>query len=186
MRVPVMTLPGANSDAELERQVLERLKWLKFGALERGVQVLLRSEGFREVTIVGNMHWRGRSRFGGLDIRGWLPSAAGRLFTIVQVKQPEPGLKIQRRFVDELRGVMDRIAAARALIVTTGQFSKPAIEAAAMYPRKPVRLISGRQLAKLMVKNCVGVRVKPLILSGRLPELVLDELFFERLEELAP
>ena len=55
-----------------------------------------------------------------------------------------------------------------------------------MYPRKPVRLISGRQLAKLMVKNCVGVRVKPLILSGRLPELVLDELFFERLEELAP
>lgn len=184
MRVPVMTLPASSSHRELERQVLERLKWLSFGGLERGVQALLRSEGLKGVTIVGNTHWRGRSRFGGVDLRAWWPIRNGRLLTLVQVKQPKEGLAVQRRFVDELRGAMLRYGASYGMIVTTGSFAEQAETIVRHYPGLPVRLINGRQLAKLMVKHCLGVRVKPLPMES-LPQLVIDELFFERLEELA-
>lgn len=179
-----MTMPESSRHRELERQVLERLKWLHFGALERGVQALLKSEGFRDVTIVGNMHWRGRSRFGGYDIRARLPLSSSQKLTLVQVKQPKDDLRVQRRFVHELRGVMLDWGSTYGVIVTTGQFSAEARTVVKRYQPMPVRLIDGPQLAKLMVKHCLGVRIKPLPMHS-LPELVLDELFFERLEELA-
>ena len=183
MRVPVMTMPESSRHHELERQVLERLKWLRFGALERGVQALLKSEGFREVTIVGNMHWRGRSRFGGFDLRARLPLSNSQKLALIQVKQPKDGLRVQRRFVHELRGAMLDWGSTYGVIVTTGQFAAEAKTVVKRYQVMPVRLIDGQQLAKLMVKHCLGVRVKPLPMNS-LPELVIDDLFFERLEEL--
>lgn len=185
MRVPVYAAPLSDRDRELERQVLERFRWLSFGALERGVQTLLRSIGYREVVIVGNPHWRGRSRSGGFDIRAWLPTGTGRrLLTLIQVKALPDGRTVQRRFVDELRSTMLRYGAPHGIIIATRSFAPAAMSAAEVYPGRPVRLISGSALAHLAVKNAVGVRVKPLA-AGTLPELVLDELFFERLEELA-
>jgi len=183
MRVPVYAAAPSDRDRELERQVLERLRWLKFGALEVGVQTLLKSMGYRDVVITGNMHWRGRSRSGGFDIRGWLPTGTGRLLTLIQVKALPEGRTVQRRFVDELRATMLSYGAPYGMIVATGEFAHAAIDRAAQYPGRPIRLIKGRDLARLAVKNFVGVRVKPLSLDS-LPEPVLDELFFERLEEL--
>lgn len=183
MRVPVMQMRQPSSQSELERQVLQQLKWLSFGAFERAVQVLLRSEGYREVVIVGNMNWRGRSRFGGTDLRAWFPTSRGRALTLIQVKQPDRDQATQRRFVDELRGTMLRFGATRGFIITTATFSKPAVDVAAAYPRLPVKLMNGQTLAKLMVKHAIGLRLKPLTSFG-LPELMLDGDYFERLEEL--
>lgn len=184
MRVLAPLASPPSSNPELERQVLQRLRWLRFGALEVAVQTLLRWEGYRDVVIVGNRHWRGRSRFGGVDIRAWRPTEGSKSLTLIQVKDPKAGLRVQRRFVDELRGALLRYGAGQGIIVNTGSFALPAIAAADRYPRLPVRLIDGRQLAKLMIKNALGVRPKPLSITA-LPNLVLDELFFERLEEIA-
>ncbi len=184
MRVLAPLAPPPSTDHELARQVLQRLRWLRFAALEVAVQTVLRSEGFREVVIVGNRHWRGRSRFGGVDIRASRQADAQRLLTLVQVKDPKAGLEVQRRFVDELRGAMLRYGANQGIIFSTGPFSTPAQSASERYPRLAVRLIDGPRFAKLMIKHALGVRPKPLSLDV-LPTLVLDELFFDRLEELA-
>lgn len=184
MRVSPKGLPATSGHRELERQVLERLQWLRFGAVELGIQALLNSQGLREVTIVGNMHWRGRSEFGGMDIRAWRPADHGRQLTLVQVKHPEEkAIALQRRFVDELRGVMLREGATHGMIITTGTVAKPAERVADRYPRLPVQLINGQQLARVMVRRGLGVRFQPLPINS-IPELVIDELFFERLEEM--
>ena len=183
MRVPLLALPEANRDFELERQVLERFRWLKFGALERGVQQVLRSMGYRDVVITGNPHWRGRSRSGGFDMRALLPTGTGRLLTLIQVKALPDGHTVQRRFVDELRATMLAYGAPCGMIFCTGAFSAAAIQRERQYPGRPIRLLSGPDLARLAIKNGVGVRTKPLHLD-LLPELTVDELIFERLEEL--
>ena len=182
--IPVLLMKSPSGrDRELERQVSERLGWLNFGGLERAVQTCLRSDGYKDVKIVGCMSWRGRSRFGGVDLTAWRPDGSTRLLTLIQVKAMSPGRQVQRRFIDELRGAMLRYGAPRGIIVTTGKFSRAALSAAEAYTGRPVRLIDGRQLAHLMVRNGVGVRPMPLPLDS-LPELVLDELFFDRVEEL--
>ncbi|MHB8636072.1 MAG: restriction endonuclease [Fimbriimonadaceae bacterium] len=183
MRVLAPLATPQNGNPELERQVLQRLRWLSFAALEVAVQMVLKSEGYRDVVIVGNRHWRGRSRFGGVDLRARRPHETGQALVLIQVKDPKAGLTVQRRFIDELRGAMLRYGANQGIIVSTGPFSRQAVSAAERYLRLPVRLIDGRRLAKLMIKNALGVRIKPLVVHS-LPTLVVDELYFERLEEL--
>ena len=166
-------------DRELERQVWVHLGWLSFAALEQSVQVLLRSKGYREVRIVGCRSWRGRSQFGGIDLVARTRTELADALVLIQVKQYGP---VQRRFVDELRGAMLRYGASQGIIVTTADFSDKAVEAADRYPGRPIRLIRGRKLARLMIEQGIGVRVQPLA-PKQFPKLVLDELFFEIIED---
>jgi len=164
---------------ELEDQVAVHLSWLSFAGLERAVELLLASKGYKEVRIVGCQNWRGRSNYGGIDIVARMEAQMTHSLVLVQVKQSGP---VQRRFVDELRGAMLRHGASQGIIVSTGEFSRAALDSAQMFPGRPVRLISGKDLAPMFIRAGLGVRPKPLE-PKCCPKLVLDELFFETIDE---
>lgn len=168
-------------DQELERQVLERTRWLGCHALLRLVQALLWKRGYRGTRLLGRRSWRGRTRDGGADIAASTRSIANDGATLIQVA----GLgRVQRRRVDELRGVLLRKRASFGVVFSAHGFSQAARRAASAETGLPVSLIGGRALARMLIESRIGVRREPL--SPFRPRLVVDDLFFEALEDRYP
>ena len=166
---------------ELERQLIERCRWLNYSALVHLVQLLLRRIRYRAVDIVAPISERGRNRSTGFDMQARVRSELSEDKVLIQVKAYGP---VQRRFVDELRGAMAREGSHFGLIVTTDDFSQAAYDAC-NGAGAPVAAMSGWGLARLMVNYHLGVREEPI--SHRTnPKLIVDERFFEQLEELHP
>ncbi len=172
---------GLADDRELRRQVLERTSWLGQHALVKLVAILLRTRGYRDVRIVGRKSWRGRGQMGGADLACRYRTLVDEGSVLVQVKAYGP---VQRRFVDELRGVLLREDCGSGIVFTTRRFSKEAKRAAGARVGLPVALIGGGGLARMLVASRIGVRRDPL--SPFPSRLVVDDLFFESLQDKYP
>jgi restriction system protein len=91
----------------------------------------------------------------------------------VQLKQ----YRIQRRFVDELRSAMPRHGGSEGIIISTEPVGRTAREIAASPGERPVRIIDGPELASLLIRHRLGVRVVAFHYEAD-PVLEVDEDFF--------
>ena len=174
-------IPHDLDERVLHTQIETQLGWLSYPALERLVTLLLRAMDYREVQIVDGRRPRGRSNYGGMSIMARHRGPTHDALTLVQVKQ----IGVQRRYVDELRGCMDRWGARQGIIVSTGPIPGKSRYCAGLYPGRPIRLISRSQLATLLIDNGLGIRTEPLPIKEP-NKLVVDELFFDMLSNIRP
>lgn len=155
---------------------------LDYRAFLEVVAVLLRRMGYEHVEVSSRTEFVGHNRSGGYDILAYRPVAGGRRKVVVKAKQFGPGQAVYQRTVDELRGVCDRLDAAEALLVTTGDVS-PVVDrdATASARVSPVRLIDGFNLHELLALYRVGV-VRAAPGSTDPGRFAVDHEFFRRIE----
>ena len=159
-----------------------RLTWLSFYALALCVRRILLEQGCSDLQLSGRRTLYARTSCGGFDMRGFSFAAFGRNSCLVQVKPYRR--PVSRRFVDELRGAMQREGATEGILATTSTFSRMARTAARQYLARPVRLLDGHDLARVLLDSRIGVSVARRPQSGE-SDLALDESFFQELERLA-
>ncbi len=160
----------------LEAEVLDRLRNAEPSFLEQVVVGLLIAMGYG-----GGNASRGRvtggSGDGGID--GTIKEDKLGLDEVyVQAKKYAGGNTVG---VGELRnfvGALVGVRAQKGVFVTTADFTVPAREFAGQSPKRIV-LINGEELARLMVRHDVGVRVRdphrpPILIKG------IDEDFFDQ------
>lgn len=134
----------------------ERLLALPFPAYAACVARLLTALGYRDVRLMGALHEKGRNAFGGMDLSAEQGQGLTASKVIAQVKQYRD--PVPRAFVDELRGTMLRVGAQQGLLVTTSEFARSASEAALSGQHAaPVRLLDGRELARLLIAYGIDV-----------------------------
>jgi hypothetical protein len=151
----------------------ERIQKLPFPSFQQCVFIWLGACGYTHVGSLGRFHRRGRRPFGGADFLVKTPLTGCRV--AVQVRHWRT--PVQRWAVDELRGFMLRFGIPSGMIVTNSKFSNRAIQSAAEYPGRPIRLVSGAELAESMEALELGtIR----FLHLRIP----DERFFRSLSRL--
>lgn len=117
--------------------------------LEQLVGHLLTAMGFLDVEVIGG------PGDGGVDVRAAQLDRWGHTVrNVVQVKRHARSLG--RRVIDEMIGVLARNRADHGIIVTTSDFSKAALAAAATETR--LRLVDGAQFVELLAEHGVVVR----------------------------
>ncbi|MBV9470266.1 MAG: metal-dependent hydrolase [Abitibacteriaceae bacterium] len=161
-------------DANLKRQLHQRLHHLSYSAFACLVQQALECSGFSQVYVLNPHYSRGRSAHGGLDMNAYTATDVTSSLTVVQIKQYHRS--VPRRFVDELRGVMMRTGARHGLLITTSDFAQVACKAAAGDEVAPIQLIDGAALTELLLTHKLGVR------EDKSHRLALNKQFFRRLE----
>lgn len=142
-----------------KEKLLSQLREMPPLQFEGLVGDLLVELGFESIEITSG------GNDGGVDVRGTLLIGdAVRIKMAVQVKRWAKS--IQRPDVQRVRGSLSPHE--QGLIITTGKFSKGAINDAELKDRVPVALMNGEQLASLLMSYDMGVERKP----GTLFELV--------------
>ncbi len=160
-----------------------RLTWMPYLPCAICIDRILTAMGYRQVRRTDRLYLKGRTAEGGFDMLAKLDGPHGTVSVVIQIKRYDRR-KVARRAVDELRGVMDRVGAAHGILITTSSFSEPALRTAASLPGRPVFMVDGRTLGKLMVEHRIGI-VEQLNLATGKPEVVVDVEGFERLERAA-
>lgn len=97
-----------------------------------------------------------RSGDGGVDVVADIEVGITPVREVVQVKRHKGN--IQRRVLDELRGSLHRFDAMRGTVITTGDFSRGAQEAAFERGAPPITLIDGERLIDLLIEHDIGVK----------------------------
>ena len=115
------------------------------------VKELLLHCGFRDVCV---------TRFtadGGVDVSG---RTGGRIWifenTLVQVQAKRWLHSVGRKEVAELRGSLQPFA--RGAVLTTGHFSKAAINEASEEGKNPIALVDGFKLSKILIDEQFEIR----------------------------
>jgi hypothetical protein len=163
---------NGNSSSGLS-PLAEKIQKLPFPPFQQCVFIWLGACGYTYVGSLGRFHHRGRRPFGGADFLVKTPVTGCRV--AVQVRHWRT--PVQRWAVDELRGFMLRFGIPSGMIVTNSNFSPRAIQTAAEYPGRPIRLVSRAELAESMKELELGtIR----FLHLRIP----DESFFRSLGRL--
>ena len=91
----------------------------------------------------------------------------------VQAKRYSEGNTVGSGAIRDFFGSLDRFKATKGLFVTTSTFSPSARETAELLSKRIV-LVDGPQLARLMIRHCVGCRAEETIEIKR-----IDDEFFE-------
>src|SRR5258708_184120 len=164
---------------DLKSDLHQQLMSLSFHGFEHAIHKLLTRMGYSDVQILSRRSWKGRAHHGGRDMDAFAQIGVTRARVIVQAKQYRR--PVQRRFVDELRGVMLRTEASQAILVSTSFFPGIARATAQADTRIPVRLIDGAELLDLLIEHGIGARRR----SGD-GELVLDEDLFNHFNRTYP
>jgi restriction system protein len=134
-------------------ELLARLKTCSPGFFEQVVVRLLRAMGYGGVT--GDASVTGKSGDGGID--GIIKEdKLGLDVVCIQAKRWGDN-SVGRPNVMEFVGSMDFIRAKKGVILTTSQFTKEALDFVGRIEGKKVVLISGPELADLMIEHNVGV-----------------------------
>jgi len=177
-------MPEANpfENLSLEEMLVLRLSWLPYLDYALVAKRLLEHLGFEDVQLSDRMYLRGRTLEGGYDAKGHISLSLGRVSVLAQFKRSQ--IPVQRRQVDELRATMLRLGVPLGVMVTTGIFSGTATDAARTYPGRPIRLIDGAELGRLLVDSRIGVREERDIASSDL-RLTFAEDPFELLMTFA-
>ena len=160
--------PAALSPAptSIRDQVVDKLNTMNDRQFEDFVGRLLAELGYDDVEVVG------RSGDGGVDVRCVLkaPLIEPPLTVVCQVKRHASN--IGPSAVGDLRGRWAH-RADRLILVNTAGFTQGAREAATEPGAKEIGLITGEDLADLMIEKGIGVHKEPVV------EEKLDETFFE-------
>ncbi len=113
---------------------------------------LLSKIGYEDVQVTK------RSADGGIDVIANLRThGLTDVNTIVQVKRYKPN--VQDKVIRELRGSAE--VGQRGLIITTSDFTKPAIQEAKAPNKMPISLVNGEKLIDLFEKYEVGLIKEP-------------------------
>lgn len=151
---------------EHRQTVLERIRKLTASGFEQFCQRLLRESGFEEVVVTG------RSGDGGIDGHGLLrlnPLVSFRVLFQCKKYADSVGAPDIRNFRGAMEGRADK-----GIVLTTGTFSRPAEQEASRDGAKPIELVSGDRLVRMMEELEVGVEA--------IRAFVIDEKFFADFE----
>lgn len=134
---------------QVRKQLHEHLHKLDPTEFEELVGELLAALGFEDVSVTEP------SGDSGIDVRGTLViGEVVRLRMAVQVKRWK--YNVQSPIVQQVRGSLSTHE--QGLIITTGGFSKGAIDEAAQGNKVPVSLMNGEQLVSLLIEHNIGVQ----------------------------
>jgi restriction endonuclease Mrr len=135
---------------------------------ERLIGALLLKIGYTDVNVTK------QSGDGGIDVRALLVAGGvASMRTCIQVKRQKT---VGRPTVQNLRGSLSAHEA--GLLVTSGNFTREAIEEAKDPTKAPIALIDGRMLTELLLEYQIGVRHERVTLF----RLQLADLSKEQLE----
>lgn len=141
--------PTPHDEFELQERLLTILKKIPPDAFERLCQRILRESGFVQVQVTD------RSGDGGIDGHGVIRLEGMLTFPVVfQCKRYDGS--VGPNVVRELRGSMVG-KADRGLVLTTGRFTKGAIEEANRDGAPPIDLMDGEALVELLKDLELGV-----------------------------
>lgn len=135
---------------EVRQRIRDTLANMDPYLVEELVQRLLQAMDYENVEVTS------RSKDGGVDVVADIEVGITPVREVVQVKRHKSN--IQRRILDELRGSLYRFDATRGTIITTGGFSKGAVEVAFERGAPPITLIDGDRLIDLLIEHEIGVR----------------------------
>lgn len=134
---------------QVRKELHERLHKMHPTEFEELVGELLAALGFEDVAVTEP------SGDGGIDVRGTLViGEVVHLRMAVQVKRWK--YNVQSPIVQQVRGSLG--IHEQGLIITTGGFSKGAIDEAAQGNKVPVSLMNGEQLVSLLIEHNIGVQ----------------------------
>jgi hypothetical protein len=162
-----------------EEELLGRLSFLPYLGFECVASELLRDLGYSDIQFTGRIAKRGRKPKGGVDFFASIETPVTSSRVVVQIKQ----YKIQRRHIDELRGTMVRHGGTLGIIISTHRSGRTAQEVASSFRGRPVRIVDGHELAKLMIEHGLGVQVSGFLNLGD-PWYEIDQEYFQALERL--
>ncbi len=132
--------------------MLEIIKKIPPADFERLCQRILRESGFIKVTVTG------KPGDGGIDGVGIVKIASFLSFKVIfQCKRYQGS--ISSHLIREFKGTMSG-RAEKGLFITTGRFTKEAIEEANRDGSAPIDLIDGMELAQKMKELKLGVNLK--------------------------
>ena len=135
---------------EVRQRLRETLAEMDPYLVEVLIQRLLQAMDYENVEVTS------RSGDGGVDVVADIEVGITSVREVVQVKRRKSN--IQRRVLDELRGSLHRFNATRGTIITTGNFSRGAKQAAFERGAAPITLIDGERLIDLLIEHEIGVR----------------------------
>jgi restriction system protein len=162
---PPAESPASVAETSVRAAIVAKLNCMTDRQFEQFVGHLLEELGYAEVDVVG------RSGDGGVDVRCVLkaPLVDPPLTVVCQVKRH--AANVGPSVVGDLRGRWAH-KADRLILVNTGGFTQGAREAASELGTKQVSLVSGEDLAELMIQKGIGVTREPVTVEK------LDEAFF--------
>ncbi len=144
-------------NANVRKKLLARLRTVDPDDFEALIAQLLVALGFEDVEVTN------RSNDGGIDVRGTLVvGGVVRTEMAVQAKRWRKSSNVRRPTVQQVRGSLG--AHEQGLIITTSGFSKGAVQDARDGTKKPIGLMDGEQLTKLLVEHQIGVVQTEMIL----------------------
>lgn len=123
-----------------------------------------------------------RSGDGGVDLEGIrygvIDNNDDSVKYIVQAKRYKQSDKIPVDIIDKLRGNM--LSGEKGIIITTADFSKPAIEKASLRKETPIVLIDGKTLVDICIENDIGFVYKPTFSSEELKSFYKKNVVIEK------
>ena len=163
----------ATLDGELRADVLRRVREAEPAFLEKAILKLLSAMNYgggnAEMTRV-----TGGPRDSGID-GAVKEDALGLDEVYVQVKRYAEGSNVGAGELRNFAGAIDAAGTSKGVFVTTSDFTNNAMEYQNKSPKRIV-LINGTELADLLVKHNVGVRVSQTYEVKRVDENFFDEL----------
>ncbi len=135
-------------DKEVRDQIRQALVEIDPYNFEKLIKRLLEAMGYQNVEVTA------KSGDGGVDVKAEIEVGITSVREVVQVKRHHAN--IQRPVLDQLRGSLYRFSAQRGTIITSGSFSKGAVEAAFEHGAPPITLIDGDRLIQLLIDNGIG------------------------------
>jgi restriction system protein len=147
---------AAELEATLRSELLERLRDMPPAFFERAVVQLLVAMGYGS-DRGGTAAAIGRSGDGGVD--GMIdqdPLGLDRVY--VQAKRYAADNPVGSPAILQFSGALAQRGAARGVFITTSRFTEDARATAARLPQRIV-LIDGEELARLVIRHDVGVRI---------------------------
>ena len=158
---------------KLEEDIIKRLIDLPYSGYLDVVRRVLSATGYDDVRLLRK--GPERNNCGGVDLAGMAESGLLRAPMVAQAKQySDP---VQKRCINELRGVCISSGAIHGVIISTSPFSDSAIAAAGAGSIMRIRLVPGSELAWLMAVHRIGVSVK----NGK---AAVDAGFFDQYSEI--
>ncbi len=143
---------AARQRAIAREQLAHHLQSMNPYQFEHLIKRLLEEMDYDNVKVTGGSNDKG------VDVVADKEFGISHVREVIQVKRQQS--KIGRPILDSLRGSLHRFDAVTATIITTGGYSKAAINAAFEKGVAPITLIDGERLLDLLMEKDIGISRK--------------------------
>lgn len=139
--------------------------------------------GYLETIGIDELEVTQRYRDGGIDLKGIrkgldLLTDLDSVNYYIQAKLYNPSSTVSIRDVRALRGVMPN--GYKGIFITTGRFSKKALEFGRNDSSRPIIFIDGKKLIQSCIDNNIGFKSKPVFDSKILDDMLEEEKIVEK------